>query len=151
MEIFQNVFDGVFELPLLRNAQKRHFEKRKKPPTSFSGYLSDTRCLFIYLQRRPCWPNTSEHIEGLAKTIRRTPTPRTSAKSQTHPPTCRLLFCFVLCFFVRFRRYSVRGVSRTSKTPYKYFCKKFHVEKQFDKISMSVFPRVFFGFIAFLG
>jgi hypothetical protein len=26
----QNVFNGVFELPLFRNAQKRHLKKRKK-------------------------------------------------------------------------------------------------------------------------
>jgi hypothetical protein len=41
----------VFELPLLRNAQKRHLkknqnlkkEKRKYSPTPFSGYLPDVR------------------------------------------------------------------------------------------------------------
>jgi hypothetical protein len=33
MEFFQIVFYGVFELPLLRNAQKRHKKISKKNPT----------------------------------------------------------------------------------------------------------------------
>jgi hypothetical protein len=46
----EKVLTGVFELPLLRNAQKRHTQnskkkRQKKAPTyylpSFSGYLSD--------------------------------------------------------------------------------------------------------------
>jgi hypothetical protein len=35
---------GVFELLLLKNAQKRHF-KKKYLPTPFSGHLPDTRRL----------------------------------------------------------------------------------------------------------
>jgi hypothetical protein len=38
MDSPKKVFGGVFELPLLRNAQKRH-----KIPTPFSGYLVDIR------------------------------------------------------------------------------------------------------------
>jgi hypothetical protein len=43
----QKVFYGVFELPLLRNAQKRHKQnlkiKKKKLPTPFGGHLPDIR------------------------------------------------------------------------------------------------------------
>jgi hypothetical protein len=63
----QRVFDmdfpkkalyGVFELPLLRNAQKRHNKKvtqkktNKYLPTSFSGYLADVRRFqYLFLTR----------------------------------------------------------------------------------------------------
>jgi hypothetical protein len=43
----QTVFYGLFELPLLRNAQKRHFKKmgggESYLPTPFSGHLPDIR------------------------------------------------------------------------------------------------------------
>jgi hypothetical protein len=43
----KKVFYGAFELPLLRNAQKRHNKKKKKKkkylPTPFSGNLPDIR------------------------------------------------------------------------------------------------------------
>jgi hypothetical protein len=49
------VFYGVFELPLLRNAQKRHkknlkIKKKKKKylPTPFSGHLPDIRGFQFY-------------------------------------------------------------------------------------------------------
>jgi hypothetical protein len=52
MDFPQKVFNGVFELPLLRNAQKRYKtnlqkqnqKKRERyPPTPFSGHLPDIR------------------------------------------------------------------------------------------------------------
>jgi hypothetical protein len=53
--ILENIFNGVFELPLLRNAQKRHkkksqkFTKKKRHlPTPFSGYQPDIRRFQLY-------------------------------------------------------------------------------------------------------
>jgi hypothetical protein len=45
MDFPQKVFSGVFELPLLRNAQKRHkkIKKIKVHGTPFSGHLPDIR------------------------------------------------------------------------------------------------------------
>jgi hypothetical protein len=60
---FQNEFYGVFELPLLRNAQKRHKqnsklkerERERYLPTSFSGYLPDIRRFQFCFLRRPLY------------------------------------------------------------------------------------------------
>jgi hypothetical protein len=49
MDFPQKVFYGVFELPLLRNAQKLHkksqifinYKKKRHLPTPFSGHLPD--------------------------------------------------------------------------------------------------------------
>jgi hypothetical protein len=53
----KGLFYGVFEPPLLRNAQKRHKKtKNRYLPTSFSGYLADIRRfqqLFSSILRRP--------------------------------------------------------------------------------------------------
>jgi hypothetical protein len=50
MDFPQKVFCGVFELPWLRNAQKRHkknlknhTKKERHLPTPFSGHLPDIR------------------------------------------------------------------------------------------------------------
>jgi hypothetical protein len=67
--------------------------------------------------------------------------PRTFAKSQTCPLTCRPFL--LLTFLVRF--WAFRG-KRSSKTPHRYFC-KVHVEnfpKKIDKTLMSGFPRLWF-------
>jgi hypothetical protein len=50
--------------------------------------------------------------------------PRASAKSQTQPPTSRLLFCWHFCL-VRLWAFLGKG---SSKTPHQYFCKKSIVE-----------------------
>jgi hypothetical protein len=50
MDFPQKVLNGVLELPLLRNAQKRHKKTQQKTQrkerhllTSFGGYLADIR------------------------------------------------------------------------------------------------------------
>jgi hypothetical protein len=48
MDFSQKVFCGVFELPLMKNAQKRHKRnlkeiKKNYLPTPFSGHLPDIR------------------------------------------------------------------------------------------------------------
>jgi hypothetical protein len=67
MDFPQKVFCGVFELPLLRNAQKGHkkFTNNKKErkerhlPTPFSGHLPDIRRFQKKSLRRPL--NASSH------------------------------------------------------------------------------------------
>jgi hypothetical protein len=54
----QKVFSGAFELPLLRNAQKRHKTPLKKKieryvPTPFSGHLPDIRRFQFYFSSAP--------------------------------------------------------------------------------------------------
>jgi hypothetical protein len=57
----KKVFNGVFELPLLRNAQKRHKKnlkiKNKKGkrhlPTPFSGHLPDIRGSILFFLGAP--------------------------------------------------------------------------------------------------
>jgi hypothetical protein len=57
MDFPQNVFYGVFELPLLRNAQKRLKKIKKliknKAPTPFSGHLPDIRRFQFFFLWRP--------------------------------------------------------------------------------------------------
>jgi hypothetical protein len=86
--------------------------------------------------------------EGPAKQI--DGPPRTFAKSQTHPPTIRLLFAW-LFFQVRFWTFLGK---ESSKTPLKYFCKKSmskNISKSFDKNFDVSFSSIFFCFIAFSG
>ena len=60
----KKVFYGVFELPLLRNAQKRHKKnlkiKKKRGkrylPTPFSGHLPDIRGFQFYFSWAPLGP-----------------------------------------------------------------------------------------------
>jgi hypothetical protein len=58
--LWQKVLNGVFELPLLRNAQNRHQKKVKieeKKPTypiwTSSGYLPDIRRFQLFVFQRP--------------------------------------------------------------------------------------------------
>ena len=58
----KKVFNGVFELPLLRNAQKRTkthknaHKKKKYLPTPFSGHLPDIRGFQFYFSWAPLVP-----------------------------------------------------------------------------------------------
>jgi hypothetical protein len=59
MDFPQKVLYGVFELPLLRNAQKRHkkiskIKKKKYLPTPFSGHLPDIRRFQKKIFGAPC-------------------------------------------------------------------------------------------------
>jgi hypothetical protein len=88
--------------------------------------------------------------EGPAKKNRRTFS-RTFAKSQTHPPPLRLFFALTFVFS------TFLGVSRQGefKNTIKIFLQKVHVEsrklfpKFRQKISMSVFPRLFLFYRVF--
>jgi hypothetical protein len=61
----QKVLDWVFELPLLRNPQKRHkqiskikLKKKRKVPTPFSGHLPDIRRFQFLFLWRPLGPSS---------------------------------------------------------------------------------------------
>jgi hypothetical protein len=56
MDFLQKVFYGVFELPLLRNAQKRHkknLTQKKKVPTYPICHLPDIRRFQFYFSSAP--------------------------------------------------------------------------------------------------
>jgi hypothetical protein len=78
--------------------------------------------------------------EGPPKKNRRTPPVHLLNLRPTHPPSELFFLDF---FLARFWAFLGKG---SSKTPYKYFCKK-SMSKTFPKIStkisMSVFPRLF--------
>jgi hypothetical protein len=87
-------------------------------------------------------------LEGPAK--KKSRGARAFAKSQTNPPTIRLFFSLI-CFLVRFWAFLGNG---SSKTPQKVHVGKYF--QNFDKNSMSVFPRHFlfyrvFGFFSAMG
>jgi hypothetical protein len=70
--------------------------------------------------------------------------PRTSAKYQTHPPTCR--FLFLDSFLVGFWAF-LGACKESSKTPQKHFLQTALVKKQIKKtdknFDVSFFPRHF--------
>jgi hypothetical protein len=119
MDFPQKVFYGVFELPLLRNAQKRH--KKKKVPTPFSGHLPDIRRFQFSFSSAP-----------LARRGRKNKT----GGSQTDPPADFFLGPFPVEHFF-FSTFLVLSRWGEFKNTTKMFLQKAHVKNFFPKIDKN--------------
>jgi hypothetical protein len=89
------------------------------------------------------WPETGKKIDA-------PPRPRTFSKYQTQPPTSQFLF-FLPFILVRFWAFLGLGFKNTTDIIFiKSPCRKLFPKKS-AKISMSVFPRLFWVYSGFGG
>jgi hypothetical protein len=101
MDFPQKGFYGVFELPLLGNAQKRHKKttKIKKKKCTYLPYLVAICQIYVafnFFLRRPLGVWCCVYVRGAAKKKPTGPQVHLlNTKSQTHPPTHRLFFVCV--------------------------------------------------------